>query len=101
MADTFIKSCVEVDWSLVACPGGMPGAENLRDNAELKNILLNQCSKSKLIGAICASPAVILSSHNILSGRRGTCYPAPKFIGIKFSYLYLKVCEFDFVLQRH
>jgi len=29
-----------------------------------------------LIGAICASPAVVLEYHGLLQGEKATCYPA-------------------------
>src|SRR3989338_804820 len=50
----------------VILPGGMPGAENLRKSETLKSILQKMKKENKLIGAICASPAVVLSSHSIL-----------------------------------
>lgn len=58
-----------------ALPGGMPGAEHLRDNGTLISMLKRQKDAGKLYGAICASPAVVLASHNLV-GAGATCFPA-------------------------
>eukprot|EP00966_Prymnesium_polylepis_P272905 6304791-Prymnesium_polylepis.1 len=42
----------------IALPGGMPGAEHLRDSAPLLTLLSRQASEGRLLGAVCASPAV-------------------------------------------
>ena len=58
VADTLIGTCTEKNYDLVVLPGGIPGAEHLRDSAELIGILKHQREKERLYGAICASPAV-------------------------------------------
>lgn len=75
VADTLIDSCTEKDYDLVVLPGGIPGAEHLRDSGELTRILKRQREKEGLYGAICASPAVVLEHHGLLAGRRATCHP--------------------------
>jgi 4-methyl-5(b-hydroxyethyl)-thiazole monophosphate biosynthesis len=58
----------------------MPGAEHLRDSVALIQILEKQKAEGKLYGAICAAPAVVLASKNLIpDGAATTCYPAPKF----------------------
>ena len=76
VADTSIAACVDERFELVVLPGGMPGAERLRDSAPLKEILLRQREAGRLYGAICAAPAVVLQTHGLLEGRRATCHPA-------------------------
>lgn len=56
-------------------PGGIPGANNLRDSAVLDQVLTHAFASDKLVCAICASPAVVLGSKGYLKGRRYTCYP--------------------------
>jgi len=34
-----------------------------------------EAEKGRLYGAICASPAVVLEHHGLLTGRRATCHP--------------------------
>ena len=76
MADITIDEATGQNWDLVALPGGMPGAEHLRDSAPLISILEKQKEAGKLYGAICAAPAVVLASKGLV-GEGATCYPAP------------------------
>jgi 4-methyl-5(b-hydroxyethyl)-thiazole monophosphate biosynthesis len=57
-------------WHLIVLPGGMPGATSLRDSKILKQMLMQHHNKGRLIGAICASPSVILRSYGIIDGSR-------------------------------
>lgn len=75
VADIPIDEAEGQDWDLIALPGGMPGAEHLRDNGTLISMLKKQKGAGKLYGAICASPAVVLASHNLV-GAGATCFPA-------------------------
>ncbi|MGA6927465.1 MAG: DJ-1 family glyoxalase III [Desulfosarcina sp.] len=75
VADDLIEACVEKTYDLVVLPGGMPGAEGLRDSEALIDILTRQGEKGRLVGAICASPAVVLEHHGLLHGRQATCHP--------------------------
>jgi 4-methyl-5(b-hydroxyethyl)-thiazole monophosphate biosynthesis len=74
-ADDLIERCVGKDYDLVVLPGGIPGAEHLRDSAALTGLLKRQRERGGLYGAICASPAVVLEHHGLLDGRRATCHP--------------------------
>lgn len=79
LADKHIDE-VEGEFDLIALPGGMPGAENLRDSARLTTMLKEQGEKKKWVAAICAAPAVVLKHHGILeAGVPATCYPAAAF----------------------
>ena len=75
VADCLIGDCAKQTYDLVALPGGMPGAECLRDNAILKHILVQQRDQGRLYAAICAAPAIVLETHGLLSQRRATCHP--------------------------
>lgn len=70
---TFGEVSVEGSHALVL-PGGMPGAKNLLENAELRDALLAQNARGALIAAICAAP-MVLGQHGILQGHKATCYP--------------------------
>ena len=76
VADKLISECVGQRYDLLALPGGMPGAEHLRDCAELTAMLKEQKQSGRLYGAICAAPAVVLAYHGLLEGRKATCYPS-------------------------
>ena len=72
-----------IDYDMIVCPGGMPGAENLA-NCE---ILIDTIKKfnnndNKYIAAICASPAVVLSKAGITNDRYVTSYPGEEFEGV-------------------
>ncbi len=75
-ADALLENCMTHEYDLVVLPGGIPGAENLRDSANLIKLLKRQRETNQLYGAICASPAVILEHHGLLEGRQATCHPA-------------------------
>lgn len=78
-ADVSIENAANEEWDLIALPGGLPGANHLRDSPSLVELLKRQKEKNKFYGAVCASPAVVLQTHGLLSGPGATCYPAPPF----------------------
>lgn len=68
-ADVDIRECGGTSWDLVVIPGGMPGAQRLRDSKPLAQILAHQHAQVRLIGAICAAPAVVLEPMGITAGK--------------------------------
>ena len=75
VADTQLAACKAESFDLIALPGGIPGAENLRDSADLTELLKAQAGSGGLFGAICASPAVVLPPHGLLENRQATAHP--------------------------
>ena len=75
LADCLIEDCRGKQFDLIALPGGLPGAENLRDCSVLIKMLKDQKQAGRLYAAICASPAVVLAPHGLLDGKKATCYP--------------------------
>jgi len=61
---------------LIALPGGMPGAEYLRDCKVLIEMLKKQNEAGRFYAAICASPAVVLEHHGLLARKKATCFPS-------------------------
>jgi 4-methyl-5(b-hydroxyethyl)-thiazole monophosphate biosynthesis len=76
VADCTIEACRDRDFDLIVLPGGIPGAEHLRDSAPLMELLRRHQAGGGFYGAICAAPAVVLSHHGLLQGRRATGHPA-------------------------
>jgi 4-methyl-5(b-hydroxyethyl)-thiazole monophosphate biosynthesis len=76
VADCLIGDCIDTSFDLVVLPGGMPGAEHLRDSDDLKAILLEHVQQGGSYAAICAAPAVVLAPHGLLAGKNATCYPS-------------------------
>ncbi|MDR2080077.1 MAG: DJ-1/PfpI family protein [Treponema sp.] len=63
------------DWDAVVIPGGGKGSENLAASAEAGSFIKAMAGAGKLICAICAAPAVVLSPLGLLKGRNFTCFP--------------------------
>ncbi|BDA44766.1 Protein/nucleic acid deglycase DJ-1 [Coccomyxa sp. Obi] len=76
VADKLIADVSGESYDLIALPGGMPGAERLRDSAALVQILDEQIKSGKLWSAICASPAVVFEGKGWLQGKKATAHPA-------------------------
>lgn len=76
VADALIADCAGQTYDCIALPGGMPGAEHLRDSNDLIAKLKEQKQAGRLYAAICASPAVVLQPHGLLEKVKATCYPS-------------------------
>ncbi len=76
VADKLISECADQVYDLIALPGGLPGAEHLRDCSELTKMLKDQADSGRLYAAICASPACVLKAHGLLDGKKATCHPS-------------------------
>lgn len=76
VADKLIDDVVTEHFDLIALPGGMPGAERLRDSEALIGLLDKQAAAGKAHAAICATPAVALEPHGFLKGKKSTAHPA-------------------------
>jgi len=74
-ADCLITDCRGQNFDLIALPGGIPGAENLKNSEELAELLKNQAAQNKWYGAICASPAVVLHALGLVTPGAVTCHP--------------------------
>lgn len=74
-ADRLIEDADYLDGDVYMVPGGLPGAEYLGADKRVTDLLLHAFNNGKHVGAICASPAVILAKLGILKGRKATCYP--------------------------
>jgi 4-methyl-5(b-hydroxyethyl)-thiazole monophosphate biosynthesis len=79
IADKLLEQCADEEYNLIVLPGGIPGAENLKNSELLTNLLKKQNDANRLYGAICASPAVVLEHHGLLDGKKATCHPG--FVG--------------------
>ena len=68
----------EVDFSNlegIVLPGGLPGAENLKNSKIVNNAVKFALENDKIIAAICAAPGIVLSKTGALNGKKYTCYP--------------------------
>eukprot|EP00924_Labyrinthula_sp_SR-Ha-C_P016968 maker-scaffold_6-snap-gene-20.58-mRNA-1 protein AED:0.05 eAED:0.05 QI:57/1/1/1/1/1/4/105/188 len=79
VGDVNIKQIMDKDFDLIALPGGIPGATNLKENQELQALMKKQLEKSegKYLAAICASPCVVFDGLSLLpEGTIVTCHPS-------------------------
>ncbi len=74
VADSLLEQCLQ-DYDLIVLPGGMPGAERLRDCPALIDLLRQQRQQNRYYGAICAAPVVVLDHHKLLT-ENATAHPA-------------------------
>lgn len=63
-----------LDYDLVAFPGGRKGAENLRDNDQLMQLMQQRHQAGKWNAAMCAAP-IAFARYGLLDGRQYTCFP--------------------------
>lgn len=72
--DTTIEN-LKGDLDGIVIPGGMPGSSNVAESKEASALIKRLNRDGKLVAAICAAPAVVLSPLGILDGKKATCYP--------------------------
>ncbi|WP_024328655.1 DJ-1 family glyoxalase III [Thioalkalivibrio sp. ALR17-21] len=68
-----LESALGEDFDLIAIPGGLPGANHLRDDPRLITRLQKQAEAGRHVAAICAAPKV-LAQAGLLQDRRATCF---------------------------
>jgi protein deglycase len=74
-ADVLLVDVESHSFDAIALPGGMPGAEHLRDCPQLVAILERHDIEDAILAAICAAPAVVLGTHGFVMDKQATCYP--------------------------
>ena len=73
-ADKLFDECDFGIADMLVLPGGMPGAKNLNEHDNLKNLLLRFAAQGGWVAAICAAP-IVLGGLGLLKGCKATCYP--------------------------
>jgi 4-methyl-5(b-hydroxyethyl)-thiazole monophosphate biosynthesis len=74
LPDTSIDQVLDQDFDMIVLPGGLPGADHLRDDAQLQQLLKKHASSDRPVGAICAAPKA-LAAAGLLDGKTATAYP--------------------------
>ena len=72
--DTHIEAVMDQSFDLIVLPGGLPGADNLRDDERVQALIKQQHQQGKTIGAICAAPRA-LAAAGVIANKTITCYP--------------------------
>lgn len=77
IADTTLDKA-GIDFDAVYLPGGSDGAKNLAASKTVTELIRSFNSSGRIVSAICAAPAVVLSPTGILKGKSVTCFPGLK-----------------------
>ncbi len=72
--DACLDDVLARDFDLIALPGGLPGAEHLRDDARVQALLKRMAAAGRYTAAICAAP-MALAQAGLLDGKQATAYP--------------------------
>ncbi|MBP2016313.1 DJ-1 family glyoxalase III [Anaerococcus degeneri] len=76
-ADFLLEEINPADYDGVYIPGGTSGAESLRDNEKVIEIIKDFDKANKLIAAICAGP-IVLDKAGVLANKKATSFPTIK-----------------------
>lgn len=86
--DTTLDEALKQDFSMVVLPGGLPGADNLGNDARVVKLLKDMAADGQWVAAVCAAPRV-LARAGLLDGKRATAYPGfidtGEFPGIEYT----------------
>ncbi|MDD3225047.1 MAG: DJ-1/PfpI family protein [Clostridium sp.] len=73
-ADLNLNGVKTEEYDAVVLPGGMPGAENLRQNKSVIETVKKFNEDKKIVAAICAAP-IVLNEAGIIKNKVITSYP--------------------------
>lgn len=79
VADKMVKDFCAPDYDGIIIPGGMPGSVNIKNCDMVIDAVKTMFAEGKMVAGICASPAVVLKTAGVTSGRKVTCYPLDTF----------------------
>ena len=76
--DARFERCDLAHVDALVLPGGMPGAQRLRESDAVRDAVVRLVEEGRLVAAICAAPTV-LEAAGVLAGRRATSHPAHRY----------------------
>jgi 4-methyl-5(b-hydroxyethyl)-thiazole monophosphate biosynthesis len=74
IADTELQHIMNQTFDMIVLPGGLPGADHLRDDIHVQELLKTMAAAGKYTAAICAAPKA-LAAAGLLNDRKATAYP--------------------------
>ena len=74
LPQTTLDQLADETFDMIVLPGGLPGADHLRDHAGLQAMLKRHAEQGKTLAAICAAPKA-LEKAGLLDGKTATSYP--------------------------
>lgn len=78
LAQKMFSQIKDQAFDVVILPGGLKGAENFRDSAQVIEKIKQTHEQGYIIAAICATPAMVLQYHNLFPDAYMTGYPSTK-----------------------
>lgn len=72
--DASLDDVLERDFDMVVLPGGLPGADHLKDDERIRNLLKRMSDDDRYVAAICAAPRA-LADTGLLDHRQATSFP--------------------------
>ncbi|XP_075144914.1 dj-1beta [Haematobia irritans] len=76
--DTSLEKVKANKYDVVVLPGGLGGSQSLAESTLVGEILKQQEQENRIIGAICAAPALVFPAFGIGKGKSLTSYPSFK-----------------------
>lgn len=74
MADAALDAVSGEAFDMIVLPGGMPGAEHLKNDRRILDLLKSMAQSGKYVAAICAAP-IALHAAGLLEGKTATSFP--------------------------
>lgn len=74
LPDMTLDAALRQDYDMVVLPGGLPGADHLKADPRIIDLVRCMAADNRYTAAICAAPRV-LAHAGLLNGRRATSYP--------------------------
>jgi len=72
--DMSLEAALRLEFDMIVLPGGLPGADHLRDDPRVIGLLKKMAAADRYTAAICAAPRV-LAHAGLLDGKRATSFP--------------------------
>jgi 4-methyl-5(b-hydroxyethyl)-thiazole monophosphate biosynthesis len=72
--DITLDEALTRNYDMIVLPGGLPGADHLKNDARVIELVTRMAQQDKYTAAICAAPRV-LAQAGLLAGRRATSFP--------------------------
>lgn len=72
--DVLLDDVLEQAFDMIVLPGGMPGAEHLKNDVRVITLLKTMAAQGRYVAAICAAP-MALHAAGLLEGKNATSFP--------------------------
>jgi 4-methyl-5(b-hydroxyethyl)-thiazole monophosphate biosynthesis len=72
--DMILDAALQLEFDMIVLPGGLPGADHLRDDPRVISLLKKMAAADRYTAAICAAPRV-LAHAGLLDDKRATSFP--------------------------